>query len=213
MSQPFKVFKACGNVKGVTLIELLVAMTIVSILGLSVFNIFSQGLKLWKRASSVVPDVDSDIVFEKITADLSNAYQSNMAAFEGADTMMRFFSYSRRNYDVNNPEIQIRHPKAVQYLFVPEGKLLARSEEPLEILLAKDAKTRQIPYKVVVKGLKECRFEYYHLDDKKNEFQWKPYWNGNCLPKAVRISLNYDDERRMENFVKVVSLPANSCVN
>jgi prepilin-type N-terminal cleavage/methylation domain-containing protein len=213
MFQRSRFLKTVSNSRGLSLIEVLVAVAIVSIIGLSVFTVFAQGLKLWQRAASVIPDVDSDIVFEMITADLTNAYQSNMASFEGADTMMRFFSYSRRNYEVKNPEVRIRHPKAIQYLFVPEGKLLARSEEPLEILLSKNAKSRQIPYKVVVKGLKECRFEYYHLDDEKSEFQWKPYWNRDCLPKAVRISLNYDDERRVENFVKIVSLPASSCVN
>jgi hypothetical protein len=187
-----------------SLIELLIVVSILAFLGTAVFGVFSQGLRLWKRSAGMQPDLDSDVVFEKITDDLRGAYPSSLGAFKGDETSLQLFGYALPR----EPSLPggLRLPARVTYTF--RDGVLERTEEPYQTVLTASVDAGTPAPRRVAPSLRECRFEYYHRDPKSEEYQWKSFWQGDCLPKAVRVSLKFDDEKKMHSKVKVIALPA-----
>jgi len=206
-----QLFKAQTNMRGLSLIELLITVVIVSFLSLAVFSTFAQGLKLWKRALSATPDIDSDFIFEKIALDLRNAYQSQMGSFVGEKDSLQFFAYGPVSYSAANGEDGIQPIRKIHYKFDQEAKKLVKNEEMMQALLAPKREAADLAYRELLRGVKECRFDYYYPGEKTGTYLWKSFWRGDCLPKAIRISLKYDDEHIVGNQIKIVSLPAQKC--
>jgi type II secretion system protein J len=202
MSPRFK--RARSNQKGVSFIELLIAVTILSFLGTAVFGVFTQGLRLRQRAASLQPDLESDLIFEKITGDLTSAYPSGLGSFKGEEDSFQMMGYAASG--TADPQREgIPEPARIRYAL--KDGALERSQEPYETLLAA-GNAAEPKVKEVAAGVKECHFEYYHRDPKKAEYQWKSFWQSDCLPKAVRVSLRFDDEKKIQPKVKVIALPA-----
>lgn len=200
-------FKISAGTRGFSLIELLIAVSVTAFLSVGIFSVFSQGLKVWKRAVAVKPEVNADIVFDKIAGDLRNSLIARGQALEGQDTRMVFWSYGASVPD------GLSAPRLITYEYAGGEKKLKKSEESLQMLLDPDYAADERGFREVLAGLKECRFEFYHQSKDGSLYQWKPFWKNKCMPKAIRISLKYDDEHSVGNYTKIVSLPAQSTCN
>ena len=204
-------FKCSKNSRGFSLIELLITVVIISFLGTAVFSTFAQGLRLWKRATAVKPEIESAFLFEKMASDLRNAYQGSTGGLHGEQNRMEFSAYGMASHASEGGDSAIQPSRRVSYRFEPQSGKLLKNELSLVEMLAPGRKDAENSYKELSGGLKECRFEYYHQDPKKKTYQWKSFWKSECMPKAIRISVKYDDEHSVGNHIKVVALPAQQC--
>lgn len=205
------VFKRRISQKGFTLIELLLAVTLTAVLATGIYSTFAQGLRLWKRAVEMKPDMESDLTFEKTGADLRNAFNSKRRPFKGEKNVMEFFSYAQQDLVDADHGHRIKQPVWVQYRFDADQGRLLRAEESLRQTLEPPKMKRELEAKNVGGLLKDCSFDYYHEDSEKKTFQWKPFWKNSCAPKAVRISLRYDDGNKIGYLVKILPLQASVC--
>ncbi len=204
------VFKRSAQ-KGFTLIELLLAVTLTAVLAAGIYSTFAQGLRLWKRAVDMKPDMESDLVFEKAASDLRNAFNAKKRPFKGEKNFLEFFSYAQQ--DLVDPEHghRIKMPVRVQYRFDADLGRLLRTEESFRQVLEPPKMERELEAKNVGGVLRDCSFDYYHEDSEKKTFQWKPFWKNSCAPKAVRISLRYDDGNKIGYLVKILPLQTGVC--
>lgn len=196
--------------KGFTLIELLLAVTLTAVLAAGIYSTFAQGLRLWKRAVEMKPDMESDIIFEKTGADLRSVFIGKKRPFKGEKNLVEFFSYSQQDL-MDEHGLRIKKPVWVQYRFDLDKGELVRTEESLRQTLAVSKKYDTSEVKTVSRILKDCSFDYYHEDSEKKTFQWKPFWKEACPPKAVRISLRYEDGNKIGYLVKILPVPAGVC--
>lgn len=198
--------------RGFTLIELLLAVTLTAVLATGIYSTFAQGLRLWKRAVEMKPDMESDLVFEKTASDLRNAFNAKKSPFKGEKSFLEFFSYSQQDLMDSEHGHRIKMPVRIQYRFDADQGRLLRTEESLRQVLEPPKKTpRELEAKGVGGLLKDCSFDYYHEDPEKKTFQWKPFWKSSCAPKAVRISLRYDDGNKIGYLVKILPLQTGVC--
>lgn len=193
------------------MIEMLIAVSITSFLGLVLYTTFYQGMKLWDRSVKLVPDFESDILFEKMAYDLRNAYPSTFQPFGGTGSRMEFFSFSRRELIGNSGEVRIKQPVRVRYFFDPESKRILREETDYKRLLQDKKTEEEAQAAPAAEKLRDCKFEYYHENTEKKTYQWKDFWQGGCAPKAIRVSLQYDDQQTIGYLTKVIALPSGGC--
>jgi len=187
--------------EGLSLIEMLIAVSILSFIGLVLYTVFYQGTKLWQRSLLMKPDIESDIIFEKMAHDLRSAYSAKMGSFGGKADHVEFFAYSRGAIEEPNGEIRIHSPAKVRYHFDDTARQLYRGEETYMKLSP------------LGENLKECKFEYYHEDAARKVYEWKDFWDSPCPPKAVRVSLRFDDQKETVFHTKIISLPADACIS
>lgn len=197
--------------KGMTLVEILIAVSIISFLGLVLYTIFYQGTKLWRRAALMQIDIDSDMVFEKMSSDLRNAYSGSPGQFTGKGGRVEFFSYSKNDLRDGSGSFTVKNPVRVRYAYQDDSHTLLRLEQDYRTLLSAKLEKQDAPGTPVAEKVKECRFEYLHENPEKKTFQWKDFWNDACPPKAVRVSLQFDDQKSAAIARKIIALPAGGC--
>ncbi|MDP3790734.1 MAG: prepilin-type N-terminal cleavage/methylation domain-containing protein [Candidatus Omnitrophota bacterium] len=80
---------------GFTFIELIIAVTIFSIIAVSIYSVFRSGVRLWYRVSPMIQDNQSlRLFFNTIASDLKNSvqYLKNGENFEGDRRKMSFMT-------------------------------------------------------------------------------------------------------------------------
>ncbi len=203
-------FKRANSTRGFTLIEVLLAVTIMAVIATGIYTTFAQGLRLWRRAIEIKPDIESNLIFEKAAADLKNLFPGKKPPFKGEQNALEFLTYSPQDLTDEDGH-RIKQPVFVRYLYDASAGTLMRSEESLRRQLAPKKETDESLLKPLGLILKDCSFEYYHQDTEKKIFEWKSFWKDTCPPKAVRISLRYDDGNKTGYQVKILPVPAGGC--
>ena len=187
------------HLKGFTLVELILAVILISFLGGVVYNIFAQGIQLWNYAVRESSQIDLYLCFEKMTDDIRNALKYSSEKFSGSIDSMQFYSQST--------SISRFGPIRVQYVFDRQKKELRRIESDYKVILNSGSDVQET---VLAHHVVNCAFSYYY-SDQKNSYGWKNAWNDMCFPEAVRVSVDYSEKNVMKNVTKTITLPSGGC--
>ncbi len=190
---------------GLSLIEVIVAVTIMSVICLGIYTTFVQGLKLWKRSTGIAPEIDTEIIYEKISHDVRNA-AGRQVGFQGDKKGFRFLV--GQGLPVENSEVNktLYEPAFIKYVYDTQEKKMFRHVESLRNYLFSAGKENR--EQVIGEGM-TAKFEYYHIDKERKAFQWKDFWREEkCMPEAVRLSLSYDDASKINRYARIIHIPA-----
>jgi prepilin-type N-terminal cleavage/methylation domain-containing protein len=184
--------------KGFTFIEMIIAVTIFSIIAVSIYSTFNAGIRVWLKTNPMIEANQSTRLFFAIIArDLKNAVKypdiKDVPNFEGESDRMVFMTF------VDIPDEEAHHTELAKVIYefktVSEGRSqlgvvkrgVATGKEGLD---EKQAKTMEILNGVDVK---EFGFRYAYIegsaDNKDYSYQWKDKWEeddaGN-IPRGVK---------------------------
>ena len=168
--------------KGLTLVEIVLAMVIASIIGLVLFTTFSQGAKLWSKANKVSPQIELQIVFEKLGNDFRNIFTDSLGSVQGKSEELSFFSLVNQARNKRNSFGEFMEPVKVKYFYDPISKNLYR-EVRNYLSSEKNVETK----KVVVGGLQSFEFLYYDAPSRKGAVRWVRNWFYEYPPRAIKV--------------------------
>ena len=205
---------------GFTLLELLVSMTIVSLLATTVLFGWRIAASAWEKASSHLQKsrtvlATSHLLQEQMASMLPYRATSSTGShlfFQGEPLIARFLSrYSlvgRASSGLYRIEYQVVDAEGgTKQLLMNEAPVTSREElgaliqEP-DPAAAISPQLRFIPFQrwpqtvVLLAGVKDCRFEYYKTATGLDAGSWVPEWVGtmNELPRAMAIRITPSDE-------------------
>lgn len=180
---------------GFTLIEMMVATSVLVLVVIASYNTYRAGIGAWQRGEEGIDSLyGARLVQEMIVRDLRGAFlppldlsdpsnpKSPKITFIGRPTEMEFVTSS------NSPNLLSEAKESdlirVRYSF-SQGELKRDSGES-GITLAT--------------GMKEITFSYH------NGRTWQEFWDQDeILPKGVRIEIELDDGRRLPTTVWIPS--------
>ncbi|OGW15008.1 MAG: hypothetical protein A3G93_14830 [Nitrospinae bacterium RIFCSPLOWO2_12_FULL_45_22] len=209
---------------GFTLMELLVAMSLLGLVFAIVFQAFSIGIKTWEKGEATQAEYQRLRAALSLIADqISSAYplgskgeagEGPQIAFEGKETSLGFVTslplspkfkgglsfttyYLKADPTTGNKALRALEKSVLTKGFFEEKKRKdIKDDEALELL----------------SGITEFSFEYYSTKDSDQE--WKKEWEGTKeggLPRAVRIKMKLDhDLTRFPNNSIVIPIEVNS---
>ncbi|MDP8230507.1 MAG: prepilin-type N-terminal cleavage/methylation domain-containing protein [Candidatus Gorgyraea atricola] len=154
--------------KGFTLIELIISVTIFSIVIVSVYGVFYMGLKTWRRAQGEKSLQEIRMAFLKMEKELKNTFFFSDTKFKGTSKDMSF------------PLVVSDKVYTITYS-VNENEDSGLSQ----ILRTKDEEEKEIS-----PPMKSIKFQYAAMAE---DIEWKDNWNEDDLPSGIRISLE-DEE-------------------
>lgn len=177
---------------GFTLVEMLIAVLIISVLAGAVYATFAQGLRLWQRAGQEGPALEMEFFLEEMISDLRNAMPYGSAVLSGDTDYIQFYKLAPGGgaaEEGNGDRLDV--PVRLRYQADPVGKAVMKKEESYFKILAPktDVPARE---KMVASGIGTCRFEYYGRDSHRNVYEWKRRWSESYFPAAIKISLEHE---------------------
>ncbi|MDB4349758.1 prepilin-type N-terminal cleavage/methylation domain-containing protein [Omnitrophica bacterium] len=194
------------NSLGFTLVEMLVVSAIVVVISLAIYTTFNNGIKIWERANETIPEEDLNIFFDRFSSDLRNGFNFKEIEFKGNSDRLEFATL------VISPRLKKRTIGQVIYFYDSAARTLKKEERDFSHIF----REQEGIVKHALKNVKSLKFYYYFYDDDRKEYFWLEEWKkvkeeekekGKTTPLAVRMIVEFDDETRILEFTKTVSMP------
>ena len=197
-----------GTEGGFTLLELIVTLTILTIIVVLAFGAFRLGIKAWETGDERVDFFYRmkylvDLMEKEISSihpyyfQQDNENEDKKLAFQGQPNLISFIS-STKSSDLSLPTDKLRK---VSFYFEEDKKLLIMTEEIIQLYnpFSKTGK-KKIRSITLSKDISDLRFRYYVLNsvnrDIENDGEWVANFSSNekdinkdNLPRAVEVTI------------------------
>lgn len=199
--------------RGFTFVELLIAVTIFSIVATGIYQVLKKGIEVWSRGRADIARIREIRVFTAvITSDLANALPYCPVAEEkggglgfGSDAIS--FASSVRAYEA--PVLYGQLARVTYYLDASRGsiqRVASTAKDGFGVQAARG--------ETVLSGVKSLSFEYvYEAAGQTGSTIWNSSWPQDAsgkLPRAVKINIVFDKEDIIwaKDFTRIVFMPA-----
>lgn len=173
---------------GFTFIEVLLVVTIFSILSLAIYSTFVSGLKLWDRIQGQALTQRKVLLsMEKLSSDLRQSPDFSKIGFQGSSNSITF------------PILSGKDIYRVTYAL--EEKTILR-----KLVSYKDIveKKEEVQTKKFLPDTEDLKFSFGFQEEGKQEYSFKDAWNKeDGIPKILKIELKIKDV----DLVREISLP------
>lgn len=188
------------NKKAFTLIEVVIATAILSVIVVSIYGAFSVGIKAWHRGSEGGDFQRTRTALLKLQKELRNSFFFSSAPFKGASSELSF------------PLVMPGDDKdrlCVITYYVKEDentghKSLVRKESPF----TENSEDKEEALEKELFSVTSMNFKYaYRLGDAAAGLEWRDDWleTQNNLPVAVKVSFKLDHGGEIYN--KTIFIP------
>lgn len=174
--------------RGFTFIEVLLVVTIFSILSLAIYSTFASGLRLWDRIQGeALTQRKALLSMEKLSADLRQSPDFSKIGFQGTDKEITFPVLSGN--DIH------------KVIYILENNTLLQKLENFKDIVEKREETKT---RILLPDIEDLKFSFAFQEQGKLEYTWKDDWNKEeGIPKIVKIELKTKDV----DLVKQIILP------
>jgi prepilin-type N-terminal cleavage/methylation domain-containing protein len=186
-----------------TLVEMLLAVSILAAVTVSLYQALSHGLRVWERSRQLSVEEDVMIFFDKLATDLRNSFDFSLFDFEGGSGRIVFSTV-----------ISVPMGKgAEETVFFADQ--IGRVEYGLDSM-SNAIYRRQANYGQAIKGgfgavkilarpVKSITFQYFKRGQNALSLQ---KLDRKKLPDAVEVSVEYKDSRgNLQVMTRLINLP------
>ncbi len=208
----------CSSVRGFTLLEMLLAITIFSMVVVIIFSAFRLGSSSWEKGEQ---DLEQ---FQRIRAVTELLYREIRSCFPYAvtpgelDTHVKFYAFFGGTDSLKFVTTASLHNmnRSLSFLefWVKDGKgLMAGEARALGSDLSDSSLRDKERALCIDPAVKKIRFRYYDQKKKDEQGEWVQNWNPRDkvdmnlrLPRAVEVDLSFDLGRG-RTFDEVLVIP------
>ena len=185
---------------GFTFIEIIVSITIFTVIIVSVYGVFYMGIKTWRRNHQERSLQKIRMTFLKIEKELKKTFFFSMVPFKGTSKAI-LFPLSVSDLDSDTEKLYV-----VTYTIDRDDYAGLEGLERKELVFSEDPGDFEEKKKNLLPLMKEIRFEYARISgDLSKTFAWQDEWDSavekNSLPSGVKISLKVDTPQEVYNKV------------
>ncbi|MFQ5680915.1 MAG: type II secretion system protein J [Candidatus Omnitrophota bacterium] len=148
-----------------TLIEMLVVMTLFSIVGVGITSSFVSGMKVWHRAKIMGPENVDILLFMEIAArDLRKSLDISEIGFEGEEDEIHF------------PCLDKGSLVKMSYGFDASSGVIWRKTEKFGDIVGGDTDNGDNYIRDDILPADGLSWSYFYFDENKGEYLWKDSW-------------------------------------
>lgn len=189
--------------KGFTLIEVVIAFTIIAMLAGVLMGVMRLGIRSWEKGQAKVDEYQHLRTFmEQIAEDIRSAYRADsnkVISFTGEGNKLTFHTATKGL----TPASQLFGLRRVSYYVDTENRLIMEESYPFD---EEWDEKEAVP---IFMGVKKIGFRYYQV--KKDELDdWVGEWDSKeegALPHAVEITISLGDEQFGGTEIPTIIIP------
>lgn len=164
--------------RGLTFVEMLVAMTLLTLVSASIAAVFSGGMVVWERVQAHgVHDQALQVAFAQLQRDVRGVRRFAPLPFEG-------------DYDALSFAALVEEPPQLGqlgYFFDSGRRRLCRAAVDYRDVRVRSLKDRCQP---VLEEVDRVRVSYYGWDEASAAFGWQGNWSVSSPPLAVKVDVS-----------------------
>ncbi|MCA9405633.1 MAG: hypothetical protein KC684_03785 [Candidatus Omnitrophica bacterium] len=186
-----------------TLIEVLVVVSLISLISIAVYTSLSSALRVWKRSRQAIVEQEIVFFFEKITQDLRNSFLYSGISYEGGENELSFPTIIQTLPDSDSSLSSgedIDQIGQVSYEYDLNEKALLRRQANYSQAI----REKKVPATVVLKNVERVRFRYIYFTD-DGEFTNPAVMD--TPPSAVEIEVAFGDKKGNRVMRKFIDVP------
>lgn len=180
--------------KSATLIELLLALSIFSLVGAGIYRAFSSSVSLFRRLEKINTNIEALILKERLGHELGNIAFGQDFFFRGSEDHLVFFY---RQAQLAPSENDLKPFKKIEYNYSPQDKKIKRLERPYG---QKEPQARR----VLLERVSGLEFTYY-LKNNNGEIEETNFLEDK-LPEAIGLGLKFEGGRQHEAVIPLPSV-------
>jgi len=186
--------------QGFTLLELLIAVTIFSIVSIAIYSSFSVGIRAWRKAEeSYKVRQEARHALEDIGYELRTAVNFTPVPFEGSSDCVSFSRVLKSSNKYSEGIFKIT------YTFDAQAKSLYYILQTYEETVKEEEGTKSI----LTSGISGFQLKYAYLDG--DEVIWMDDWQSDevDIPFGVKVSLFYPSQNEGQDieFSETILIP------
>lgn len=177
-----------------TLVELLIALSIFSVVSIAIYSTFSSGLGVLRKVKDIdLAQQSFALKIERFSREIRQNTRMAKLYLSGADDRISF------------GQVSDDAPLRLTYYFDSASQCFMRATDNLADILKEGKIDPELKSKgtVFLKNVKEARFSYLFFDLKKKAYLWSQEWKETTLPLAVKLNIVTDKQ----NYATTVFLP------
>ena len=189
--------------KGFTFVELLLVVSIMSVLSITIYHTLANGINIWQKVRNLDEQQDVLISFDKMTYDLRNTLILKGIDFEGTQSNLKFPTQIHLQADPHSSfksGESIDQIGEVEYYFDPRKKAFCRRQADYGQAINK----RFDSGRVLVMPVENVSFSYYVQDEGKLVNKKKV---ADAVPVSVRVSVELKVSGEIEHFERLILIP------
>lgn len=189
------------SLMGFTFIELIVSITIFTIVIIAIYSAFNLGIKTWRRSEEERSLQKVRLALLKVEKELKESFFFSGIPFSGTDKEMVF--------PLTIPAGDRDRACIITYSVNIDSRAGLKKLVRKERDFSEDIEEAKEKIKKVSPLVNEIKFAYaYKAEGPSKDFEWQAFWDGKekgALPSGVRISLATDEGGGFYN--KMIFLP------
>jgi prepilin-type N-terminal cleavage/methylation domain-containing protein len=189
---------------GFTLVELLVVVSLMALIGMSLYAMFGSAVDMMRRVSRSEVAEDAGVFLEKFDREIASQVAFKGIPFDGKETSLSF--PSRIGPDSRVP--MNRGVGRVGYFFDESHRAFARKQENLSQIYKPE---EEIKATAILEGVPGVRFQYFVYRKADKVFEWVSTWNSleneGKIPFAVKVEFICVRGEERHAFERTVSVP------
>ena len=184
--------------KGMTLIEILIAVSLVAVISVVIYQSIAGGIMVWRRNQRLLVEEDIVIFFDKLTYDLKNSFEFSVLNISGGETS---FSFPTIVYMLNDSDDQEYEKQIgmVEYFLNYDDHSLRRRQAGYGQSIDGSWGREQI----LIENIEDIKFKYAYLSEGKDMESSRI---SGILPYGISVYVRFSDdfgERVIEKFISI----------
>jgi len=192
-----------------TFVELLISITLVSLVGVAVYSVLANGIHAWRRGNENRAYARNiRLTTERMACDLRNTFEFSDIAFEGTEDSIMFPGLVLSESDSSSSEVESYYELGRIAYFYDSGENALRKEEKIYPQALGEEEIGK--GEVLLERVNKLEFNYCYLDNATGNYKWKDDWKKEeqeSIPQAVKIEMVLEKGTHQEDFEKTIFVP------
>lgn len=188
---------------GFTLMEMLVVVSLFSIVALVLYSNFAGGVRVFTRLNQSAGGEDLSIFLDKLNRDFQNAFAFSDLPFEGKDSQVVFTTQIHAAAPLGGE----RSVGRMTVYYDPESNTIFSRKEDMSQIFQEKVGTPS----PLLRGVQDLQLSYFEFDPLEKSYVWIKEWDPENaktpLPVAVRIEMWLLEEGRELHVTKTFPIP------
>ncbi|MDD4203334.1 MAG: type II secretion system protein [Candidatus Omnitrophica bacterium] len=187
---------------GMSLVEMLVVLSIVSVLALASFMMLSSGIDIWKRFEAMQMEDDTRIFIDKLKKDIGAMSKYKNIRINGNSSQFTFPCCVVSEFDppwLDKEVKDLRQINEISYKYKSTDDSIERYSRKLY------KEKKEIT--VVLRDVKQFKFFYYYRSDAKQDLKQYNTLEEGVIPKFIKIEIKYLYKGKEKEFSEMIEIP------